>query len=143
MSEKTDELNELITVLEDGSEFYQEAHDNVNDTGLKNLFGRMFQSKQLIAADLRRIVRFKGEEPSEGSFGGSLRQQYAKLRVGLSSDKSAQYVAQLEEFEDQILKKFDAQSKESDNLEVRAIAAKFYPEVKQQHDQMRALQEAL
>ncbi|MGY6553326.1 MAG: PA2169 family four-helix-bundle protein [Wenzhouxiangella sp.] len=143
MTNKTDDLNELITVLEDGREFYEEARDQVEDRGLKTLFGQMAQAKRLISAELKRIVRFKGEEPEEGSFAGSLRKLYAKIRVGLASDQSAQYVSQLEEFEDKILAKFEDQSKNADSLEVRAIAAKYLPELRRHHDQMRALENAL
>ncbi len=143
MSNKTDNLNELISVLEDGREFYQEAQDKVDDRALMALFGRMARSKQLIAADLKGIVQFNGEEPAEGSFGGSVRKLYAQLRIALSSDSSAEYVSQLEEFEDRILKEFEKQTREADSPQVRAIAAKYLPEVRRHHDEMRALERAV
>lgn len=143
MTDKTDDINELIGVLEDGREFYSEASAKVSDPDLKALFNQMGAAKKDIAADLKTIVQFKGEEPADGSFAGSVRQLYARVRVALSSEEDVQYVEQLEEFEDKILAKFEKQAKEAESLEVRAIAAKHLPEVKLQHDQMRAVQKAL
>ncbi len=143
MTDKADSINELISVLEDGCEFYTEASTNVSAPGLSTLFKQMGAAKKLIAAELKAIVRFKGGEPAEGSFAGSVRQAYARVRVALSSDESAQYVEQLEEFEDRILAEFKEQARDADSLEVRAIAAKHLPDLQRQHDQMRAIQNAL
>ena len=51
MTDKTEQLNELIEITRDGQRFYQHAHDEVKDVRLQVLFRDMSQSKsELIRA---------------------------------------------------------------------------------------------
>lgn len=143
MSKAVNEINDLINMLEDGRQFYKDAAGEVDRPDLKALFTRMAQSKTLILNDLKTTVTFKGEEPSEGSFAGSVRKLYADIRTKLASDSDAEYVSQLEEFEDRILEEFRKQSKDSDNGEVRSIALRYLSEVQKDHDEMRALKKQM
>jgi uncharacterized protein (TIGR02284 family) len=145
MSSDTDTstLNELIDVLEDGRNFYADAATKVERADLRALFERMARVKASILGDLRNKVVFNGEEPSEGSFAGTVRKAYAELKASLVSDSQAEYVAQLEEFEDRILDEFRAAIQDTDDPEVRAIAGKYMPEVMRDHDEMKALKDAM
>lgn len=145
MSNDTDTstLNDLINVLEDGRSFYADAATKVERADLRALFERMARTKTAIVNDLKNKVVFSGDEPSDGSFGGSIRKSYAELKAKLVSDTEGEYVAQLEEFEDRILKEFREAIEESDDAEVKNIALKYMPEVRRDHDEMRALKEAM
>jgi len=143
MSTDTATLNDMIQVLNDGKKFYEEAVGEVKRTDLKALFSRMARIKGAIASDLRTAVVANGGKPSEGgTFAGALRKAYAEVATKLSSDKDYTYIAQLEEFEDRILKAFkDAQSK-SDDQGVRTIAERYMPEVLRDHNEMCGLKHA-
>lgn len=139
----TSTLNDLINVLEDGRNFYADAATKVDRADLRALFERMARTKTAIVNDLKNKVVFSGEEPSDGSMGGSIRKAYAELKAKLVSDTEGEYVAQLEEFEDRILKEFREAIEGSDDVEVKNIALKYMPEVRRDHDEMRALKEAM
>lgn len=137
-------LTDMIHVLNDGKTFYQEAASKVSRPDLKRLFERMAQTKAAIANDIKTTVVFGGAEPplDEGSVGGGLRKAWAELRTKLSHDKEAEYVSQLEEFEDRILESFREAVVESKDPEVRAVAQKYMPEVTRDHNEMRALKQS-
>jgi uncharacterized protein (TIGR02284 family) len=139
MSTESAQLNDLINVLEDGRNFYKEAAEHTDRADLKALFSRMARIKQVIANDLKTKVTFNGDKPSSGSFAGSVRKAYAEIRTRLASDTDAEYVTQLEEFEDRILKEFREQAGNAKDTEVRSIAIKYLPEVRRDHDEMRGL----
>ena len=98
MSNKTEQLNELIAIIRDGQRFYEHAHDEVKDVRLQALFRDMSQTKNQVIQALSVKVAANQEEPtSSGTVVGKLRQAYADARATLSSDEEATYVAQLEE----------------------------------------------
>jgi uncharacterized protein (TIGR02284 family) len=133
-------LNDMIEVLDDGQTFYQEAATRVERPDLRKLFQRMARTKKSIAEDLRTAVVANGATPPvDGSFAGSLRKAYAEMRAALSSHKDYQYVAQLERFEDRILRSFECAVAESDDHVVRTIAHRYLPEVIRDYNEMKAL----
>jgi len=143
MASDSKSLNGLINVLEDGRSFYKEAANEAVRPDLKALFSRMARTKMVIANDLKARVVSAGDEPADGSLAGSLRKQYAEIRTRLANDADAEYVAQLEEFEDRILDEFQEQVEKSDDPGVRAIALKYLPEVRRDHDEMQALKRGM
>lgn len=143
MSTDTSTLNDLIDVLEDSRDFYSDAAKNAEHAQYKQLFERFAQTKAGIASDLKTRVAARGDSPSDGSLGGSLRKGWAELRVKLSKDSDVEYIAQLEEFEDRVIEAFRDAVNDSDDAEVRAIAQRYRPQVEQDHAQMRDLKHAL
>ena len=104
MNTDTAKLYDMIHVLVDGKTFYREAAAKVTRPDLKRLFEQMAQTKSAIADDIKNKVVLAGGEPlEEGSTLGGLRKAWAELRTKLSHDREAEYVSQLEEFEDRIL----------------------------------------
>lgn len=140
MNRDTATLNDMIEVLDDGLTFYQEAATRVERPDLRNLFERMAQTKQSIAEDLRTAVVADGAKPPvDGSFAGSLRKVYAEVRTALSNQKDYQYVAQLERFEDRILRSFEDAVGESDDHIVRSIAHRHLPQLTRDHNELKTL----
>jgi uncharacterized protein (TIGR02284 family) len=143
MHQDTATLNDMIEVLDDGQTFYQEAATRVERPDLRILFERMARTKQSIAENLRTAVVAEGAKPPvDGSFAGSVRKAYAEMRAALSNHKDYQYVAQLEKFEDRILRSFEDAVAESDDDIVRSIAHRYLPEVTRDHNEMRMLKYA-
>jgi uncharacterized protein (TIGR02284 family) len=140
MKTNTATLNELIDVLEDGKKFYEEAATKVTRPDLSALFARMAMIKGAIASDLKTAVVARGDKPSkDGSFSGSMLKAYAELRAKLSSDKNYAYVAELEQFEDRILKAFKDAAQKADDPGVRTIAERYLADVSRDHAKMREL----
>ena len=134
-------LNDLIQVLNDGKAFYDEAAPKVRPD-LAGVFRRMASTKAAIVADLKGVVASAGEKPADGgTFAGSVRKWYAEMRTTMASNSDAQYVAQLEEFEDRILAEFRNAVEKSDDAKVRAIAQRHLPTVSRDHDDMRELKQ--
>ncbi len=139
MHADTSTLNDLIQVLNDGKTFYEEAAPKVRPD-LATIFQRMARTKSAIAGELAAHVASAGDKPAQsGTFAGSVRKLYADVRTSLSSDSDAEYVSQLEEFEDRILRQFRKAIENSDDANVRAIAQRHLADVTRDHDDMRAL----
>ena len=133
-------LNDIIGVLDDGRDFYAVAAQEIAHNDLRELFQRMAQTKEAIVAELRDHVVAHGERPADGgTFRGHVRRAYADLRVRLSSDPEAEYIAQLEAFEDRIVHAFQDVIFDSDDADVRGIVLKYMPTVARDHGDMAAL----
>ncbi len=139
MSKTSADINEMIEVLNDGVKFYEDA---AGDSPHSVLFRRMASSKRAIAADLKAEVSLHGEKPAEGgTISGALRRTYTDIRAKLSSDPEAQYISQLEETEDKILRSFQDSLTSSENAAVRQIAQRYLPDVRRMHNEMRDLKQ--
>ena len=143
MTDKIQQLNELIEITRDGQRFYQHAHDEVKDVRLKVLFRDMSQSKKELISALAIKVSANNEKPADGgTMVGKLRQVYADTKAALVSDEAATYVAQLEEAEDRILHAFEEVLKDADP-DVQALLALQMPTVRANHDRMRDLKQSM
>lgn len=140
----TSNLKDLIELLNDGEKFYSEAATKVKVPAYANLFQRMAQQKQAIASDLSARLASHGETaPQGGTMLGSLRKFYADVRASMTKDSESVYVAQLEQTEDRILEAFRDDLTQSDDMELRRIAERHYPDLKRTHDEMRDLKRRL
>lgn len=143
MTDKIQQLNELIEITRDGQRFYQHAHDEVKDVRLKVLFRDMSQSKKELISALAVKVSANHEKPAVGgTMLGKLRQVYADTKAALASDEAATYVAQLEEAEDRILHAFEEALKAAEP-DVQALLALQMPTVRANHDRMRNLKQSM
>lgn len=137
-------LKDLIELLNDGEKFYAEAAAKVKIPAYANLFQRMAQQKRTIASDLSARLSMLGEStPQGGTVLGSLRKFYTDVRASMSKDSEAVYVSQLEQTEDRILEAFREELTQSEDLELRRIAERHYPDLKRTHDEMRDLKQRL
>lgn len=140
MDAETASLNDIIGVLDDGRDFYEDAARQIAHTDTRELFERMAHTKQAIVEELRTRVVERGERPADhGTLRGTVRRAYAELRVRLSRDPEAEYIAQLEAFEDRIVHAFQDVIFDSDDADVRSIVLKYMPSVARDHGDMAAL----
>ncbi len=143
MTDKIQQLNELIEISRDGQRFYQHAHDEVKDARLKALFRDMSQSKTELIRALAVKVSASQEKPADGgTVVGKLRQVYADAKATLVSDEEATYVAQLEDAEDRILHAFEDVLEDCEP-DVRALLVAQMPDVRANHDRMRNLKQSM
>ncbi len=138
-------LNDLVAIARDGQEFYHHAAGKVSDPALQDLFARIGTIKAEIVTGLSAEIKASGgDQPTEtGTMVGEIRKLYGDLR-GLAGSKDYQYVAQLDQSEDRLVKAFDEARKDS-SLAPSALAVldRLEPQVRQSHDLMRARKVAL
>ncbi len=140
----SDTLNELIEVTRDGQRFYEEASDKIGDETLRALFLRLVESRRALIDELSAHVASLGVAPAAGgTVQGTLRTLYGELRAGLATDRSAAFVAQLEEAEDRLMHAFEHALEHDADTSVRAILARHFPKVRSMHDEMRNLKRNL
>ena len=140
----TSNLKDLVELLNDGEKFYDEAATKVKTAAYADLFRRMARQKQAIASDLSTRLAAHGETaPQGGTMLGSLRKFYTDMRASMTKDNEAVYVAQLEQTEDRILEAFRDDLTQSEDMELRRIAERHYPDLKRTHDEMRDLKRRL
>jgi uncharacterized protein (TIGR02284 family) len=140
----TSNLKDLIELLNDGEKFYSEAATKVKVPAYADLFRRMALQKQAIASDLSARLAARGETaPAGGTMLGSLRKLYTEVRASMAKANESVYVAQLEQTEDRILEAFRNDLTQSEDMELRRIAERHYPDLKRTHDEMRDLKRRL
>ena len=138
-------LNDLVAIARDGQDFYQHAAGKVSDRELKDLFARIGTIKAEIVTSLSAEIKAAGgDKPTEhGTLVGEINKIYGDLRA-LAGSKDYQYVAQLEQSEDRLVKAFeDARRDISLAPSALAVLNRLEPQVRQCHDLMRARKMAL
>jgi uncharacterized protein (TIGR02284 family) len=110
----------------------------------RSLFRSMAKTKAAIAQDFNLQIMAAGEKAAVGgTLGGTLRKVYGELAAQLSKKPNAEYVAQLEEFEDRIVAEFRTAAAAASDPTVRAVIEKHLPDVLRDHEQMRKLKSAM
>lgn len=143
MSERLN-LRELVELLDDGRQFYEQAADKAQQPELAALFRRLARTKAAIAGALNARLEARGEPAAgDGTLIGHLRQTFAEICAQFSNTPDAVYVEQLERFEDRMRDAFREAAGESDDAETRALAAKYMPDVLRDHSEMSALKREL
>ena len=66
MTDKIQQLNELIEITRDGQRFYQHAHEEVKDVRLQALFRDMAQTKTELIRALSVKVAANQQKPADG-----------------------------------------------------------------------------
>lgn len=137
-------LNDLIEIARDGGDFYTEAAGKVDDSELSSLFTQMATHKRDIVAGLSADVAATGGVPAEhGTIVGSMAKSYADVRAALG-DTNYEYVAQLEEAEDRMMKAFKDTLNDGDTpAAAKTAAEKYLPRVVECHNIMRSRKQAL
>jgi uncharacterized protein (TIGR02284 family) len=144
MHTDTATLKDLVEVLNDGKSFYEAAASGVELPQFKQIFSQMARTKAAMADDFKTMIVVSGESaPQGGSLGGTLRKAWAEVAAKLSNTPNAEYVGQLEDFEDRIVREFRSAVNTTDDAQVRALAEKHMPDVLRDHEQMRALKHAM
>jgi len=144
MSNPASTLNELIEITRDGQTFYTDAVRHVHSALLKAVFHGIIDAKAQLIKALSEHVRVRGELPSgSGTLYGQFQKLYTDVRVRMSDEKEATYVAKLEESEDRLLEAFEEAAARAQDPMLRAIILRHLPKVRLCHEQMRNLKLSL
>ncbi len=86
-TELKEKLNKIIEICEDGYKGYATAADNLQNSDLTTLFGRLSQQRKLFAEELRNDVREYGIELNEsGSVKGFFHRTWLSAKAVFSFD---------------------------------------------------------
>lgn len=141
MSDRTDNLNEIVALLEAGETFYTDAAEKIEDTELVETFRAHAAFRQEAAAELKRTVQEAGAEPASPSLRERAREAYARLMT-LLGDTKGRFIASLEEHEDRTLAAYRKAMEHEANAEDREMLEAQFDRFKAAHDKMRALKES-
>lgn len=144
-NEKTvDILKNIVETTRDGQKGFNECMEKCESPELKSLFSRAAARCQEGINDLEQLIRQYGGEPeTEGSLLGSLHRGWMDLRTALSSNDDKVVLEECERGEDVALKNYDEALQADLPSEVAALLRKQQQGVRANHDQIRALRDAM
>lgn len=140
MSELVDTLQSLLQICRDGSAFYRETADKVDDTEAKATIEQMVRVRERLIEDFAGLLEQRGEEvPDSGTLVGTMQKLYADLRARFSGNADGIYISQLEEAEDRLLHRFEDAIVCSDSAEAKEVLRRYVPLARAAHERMRQL----
>ena len=141
MSQRINNLNEIIAVLEAGAGYYRDAASRLNDADLVETFKEHAQLRDKVSGELRRLVDRLGGEPTSASMVETARGLYGKLMAAIG-DTRERLIASLEEHEDRTLEAFRKAIAHEDNAEDETMLRDHLEQFRSIHDRMKALKDA-
>jgi len=139
-NQETKHVMHLIQLLNDGVEFYQEAHEKVKDVKLKQTFERMANIRSQLLRRLQPIaIKEKGTPETGHTVAGRTRELYTQVLAKIKSDTEQAYIDNLEEIEDKTIAQIQGLIKEAQSPDVVAALEEYYPSFKKCHAEMSQL----
>lgn len=137
MSQTTSSLSELVSALNDGIAFYDEALRRITNPIYTDVFDRMRDLKSTIAADINDEIVIEAEQPkSEGTWLGSLRLNYADAVADLADHPRYSFVEQVVAQEQRVLEAFRSASSFNQSDRARELATLYLPQVESMYDEI-------
>lgn len=141
-NDTVEELNDVISVLKGGAEFYRDGAEKVGNPQLADLFRENARKRDAAIAELSAEVMAHGGQPTSGSWAEKAHSWYAEAATWFG-DKDDTLVAELEEHEDRTLEEMrDALKDIPAHSGTRTILLRHLETFNQTHDRMRALKRA-
>jgi uncharacterized protein (TIGR02284 family) len=139
-------LNDLIETLKDGRTGFKAAADEVDSSSIRTLFHTFILQRSKFAGELQALARSLGEASPEtdGSMAGALHRGWIDLKAALTSKDEHAILAECERGEDSAVARYrEALASEDLPANVREVIAAQFVEIKEAHDQVRDLRDAL
>lgn len=137
-----EELNDVISVLKGGAEFYREGAEKIKDPALATLFLDFAAKRETAIAELSAEVTSRGGTPEDGSWAEKAYSWYGEAKSWFG-DKEDTLIAELEEHEDRTLEEIrDAIDDIPSVHPAQAILVRHLAIFKETHDHMRDLKKA-
>ena len=136
-------LNELIELNRDGQNGFQEAAGKIEDPQTKAFCLEQSLSRAKFVGELQSEVRSMGAEPdTTGSVAGALHRGWMDLKSALGGGDHA-ILAATETGEDHAITQYTKALEETLPAPVRDMAQRQLQSVKQAHDKVKAMRDAL
>ncbi|MDB6137467.1 MAG: hypothetical protein JWO94_539 [Verrucomicrobiaceae bacterium] len=139
-------LNDLIQILKDGQQGFQESAKDVQSADLKTLFNELSLQRSSFAGELQALVVGLGEPEPEtgGSLAGSLHRGWIDLKSAVVTQDAHAILAECERGEDSAVAHYREALEDQDlPADIRATVEKQSIAIKSSHDRVRDLRNAL
>lgn len=138
MSQRLNNLNDLIALLEAGEHAYRKAARQTEKPELIALFNSHAELRSDVRRELAAIVDDAGHEPAAASASETMRNVVTQIS-SLFNDTSDVLISALEEHEDRTLTAFRRVIEHADNSRDRPLLEECLARFQQTHDRMREL----
>lgn len=136
-------LNDLIETCKDGESGFRTAAEGVKDSQLKSLFEEYAQQRAQFATELSlEVERLGGKAQSGGSVAGAVHRGWLNIKNAVTGGKEDAIISECERGEDVAVRSFEVALKRELPESVRTIVESQYEEIKEAHDDIRALEKA-
>jgi uncharacterized protein (TIGR02284 family) len=136
-------LNGLVETCKDGERGYRAAAKHAADPELKRLLADHAAQRAGFATELQAEVRRHGGQPEKGgSVAGTLHRGWLNLKSALPGSRDDAVVAECERGEDAALKNYEAVVGDTLPVDVKAVVARQYAEVKKARERLRQRRQA-
>ncbi len=136
-------LNELIETCRDGERGFREAAEHLHDGRARELFGQYSRQREIFAGELAQEVRRLGGEPEKGgTTGGAAHRTWMDLKGAVTGNDDKALISEAERGEDVALRRYQDALNSDLPPGIRPTVQRQYTEVRQAHDQVRALERA-
>lgn len=141
MSQRLNNLNEIIAVLKSGSQFYRDGARKSGKAEHEKMFLEHAELRENVAAELSNIIEEVGGEVKTTSSRETLNSIKTTM-VGLVDDKERALINGLEEHEDRTLAVFRDAIHHKDNSRDEPMLRDYMSKFEASHARMRQLQES-
>ena len=136
-------LNNLIETCKDGENGFRTAAEGIKNGELKTLFNTYSQQRAQFAAELQGEVRHLGGDPeNSGSVAATLHRGWINIKSAVTGEDDGAIISECERGEDSAVKNYEDALKENLPTNIRAIIEQQLTQVKEAHNQVRALERA-
>jgi len=137
-------LNELIETCKDGEEGFRTCAEGVENPALKTFFEDRAERCALGARQLSAKVREFGGDPEKGSStAGMLHRFWVNIRSSISGMDDEAILAECERGEDSAKDAYEEALRRDLPADVRVMVAKQYREVRDNHDRVKDMRNAM
>ena len=139
-------INDLIETLKDGQEGFRQASEAVKDTQLKTLFSEYSLQRSKFAGELQNEAISLGEHNPENtsSTAGAMHRAWINLKAAITSGDDHSVLAECERGEDSAVAGYKkAMEDEELSAPVRETISRQFTQVKNAHDRIKALRDAM
>lgn len=137
-------LNNLIETCKDGENGFREAITGVTNPDYKTMFETYAQQRAQFASELQSQVRRLGGDPeNSGSVLASLHRGWIDIKAAVTGKDEGAVISECERGEDSAISNYQDALNKNLPPDVQAIVQRQYTQVKEAHDRIRALKNAL
>lgn len=141
MSDTTNALNDVVSLLKAGENYYRESAESVKDPSVKSVFSEMAAVRSAAVKELSSKIEGLGGDPSGASWAEQAREFYTSAK-SLLTDKTETLITALEEHEDRTLKQIREALGDVDNREAQTILSRHLDTFRSTHAKMKSLKHA-
>lgn len=145
MNDKTiNQLQDFIRINIDSARGFESAAETIERDDLASLFRQIGTHRAANAAELRGIVNLTDKEAEDsGSIKGTVHRWWLTARGAVQGGDDHAVLAEAERGEDAIKERYEKAISEVPESDVKLVLERQYTEVKQGHDKVRDLRDAV